>query len=76
VTLPDGTTEIAHLAAHGGWLSLKEINDIGEPHYEHLDCTRIQRHDDKKGFRFYAYFQASRHVRRAGDLRPAVPEQG
>jgi len=57
VTLPDGTTEIVHLAAHGGWLSVKEINEIGELYYEHLVCTRIQRHEDRKGFRFYGYFR-------------------
>ncbi|MDP9342528.1 MAG: hypothetical protein M3Q23_10655 [Actinomycetota bacterium] len=57
VTMPDGTVEVLHLAAHDGWLSIKDITESGEPHYEHLVCTRIQRHQDKKGFRFYGYFK-------------------
>jgi hypothetical protein len=57
VTKPDGTTEVIVLAAHNGWLSIKEITEIGEPYYEHLQCTRIQRHPDKRRFRWYGYFR-------------------
>ena len=56
-TMPHGTMRKLTLAAHNGWLSIKEIIETGEPYYEHLVCTRIQRHEDKAGFRFYGYFR-------------------
>ena len=72
VTLPDGTTEIVHLAAHGGWLSVKEINEVGEPSYEHLVCHRIQRNADKRGFRFYGYLRLPDHRGRTPAVRPVA----
>jgi hypothetical protein len=57
VVMPDGSSTAVHLAAHNGWCSIKELTETGEPYYEHLPCTRIQRHRDKAGYRFYGYFR-------------------
>jgi hypothetical protein len=57
VTMPDGTTRVVHLAARDGAVTLKELTETGEPHYEPLVCVRIQRHPDKKLFRWYGYYR-------------------
>jgi hypothetical protein len=55
--MEDGTRRVVHVAAHNGWCSIKELTETGEPHYEHLPCSRLQRHKDKDGYRFYGYYK-------------------
>jgi hypothetical protein len=57
VRMPDGTPKIAHIAAHDGAAAVKELTEAGEPHYELLECVRIQRHTDKNTYRWYGYFR-------------------
>jgi hypothetical protein len=57
VRMPDGSTRMAHIAAIDGAVALKELKETGEPHYELLEQARIQRHEDKKGFRFYGFYR-------------------
>jgi hypothetical protein len=57
VTMPDGTTGIAHLAAYDGAASVKTLTETGEPHYELLECVRIQRHPDKRRYRWFGYYR-------------------
>jgi small nuclear ribonucleoprotein (snRNP)-like protein len=68
VRLPDGREVIAHLSAYDGALSLKQLTETGEPHYEPLAVTRLQRNPNKHGFRWYGVLQPARVVRREGDL--------
>jgi hypothetical protein len=46
-----------HLSAYDGALSVKSLTETGEPHYEPLRLTRLQRHDDKQGFRWYGSYK-------------------
>jgi hypothetical protein len=55
--MPDGTTRIVHIAAFNGAASVKELTETGEPHYEILECVRIQRHEDKNAYRWYGYYR-------------------
>ncbi len=55
--MPDGNERVVHIAAHDGWVSVKELTETGEPHYEGLECVRIQRHKDKTAYRWYGYFK-------------------
>lgn len=57
VRLPDGGTRVAHVAASNGAVSLKELTETGEPHYEPLELVRIQRHEDKKAYRLYGHYK-------------------
>lgn len=57
VVMPDGTTQIVHIAAYDGAASVKTFTETGEPHYERLECTRIQPHKDKHGYRWYGYYR-------------------
>jgi hypothetical protein len=43
VCLPDGAQVMVHLSAYDGALSLKQPTETGEPHYEPLVVTRLQR---------------------------------
>jgi hypothetical protein len=52
VTLPDGTKTVVQIAAFNGWASIKELTEIGAPHYQHLERVRIQRHEGKSGYRW------------------------
>jgi len=79
VPMPDGTITVVHLAAYDGAVAVKELTETGEPHYELLECVRIQRHEDKKGYRVYGYYRlpqeygggviAVRHHQNADDDR-------
>jgi hypothetical protein len=57
VTMPDGTTEVVHIAAYDGAASVKTINEVGMPHYELLECMRIQRNPNKRRYRWYGYYR-------------------
>ena len=56
VLLPDGEV-LVHLSAYDGAVSVKEVTETGEPHYEPLRLIRLQRHEDKNGFRWYGYYR-------------------
>lgn len=56
VRLPDGAEVMVHLSAYDGALSLKRLTETGEPHYEPLAVTRLQRNPNKHGFRWYGYY--------------------
>jgi hypothetical protein len=57
VTIPDGSTKTVHIAACDGRASIKEVKENGQPHYEGLTASRLQRHEDKKGYRWYGYYR-------------------
>jgi hypothetical protein len=57
VHMPDGTTRVAHVAACNGAASLKEIVETGEPYYGPLERVRIQRPEDKEGYRCYGSYR-------------------
>jgi len=56
VCLPHRAEVMVHLSAYDGALSLKQLTETGEPHYEPLAVTRPQRNSNKHGFRWYGYY--------------------
>lgn len=57
VLMPDGTTRLIHIAAVDGAVAVKELTETGDPYYQRLGVVRIQRHADKRGFRFYGFYR-------------------
>jgi hypothetical protein len=57
VHLPDGKEILVPLSACDGALSVKHLTETGEPVYEPLTLTRLQRHANKNGgYRWYGYY--------------------
>lgn len=58
VTMPDGTEQLVLISACDGWVSIKELDEIGAPHYRPLELVRLQPHQNKEGgFRWYGYYK-------------------
>jgi hypothetical protein len=58
IIMPDGKEQLIMISADDGWVSVKELDEVGAPHYRHLELIRLQRHQNKDcTFRWYGYYK-------------------
>lgn len=58
IAMPDGRQQLVLISACDGWVSIKELDETGAPHYRPLEVVRIQPHENKDGiFRWYGFYK-------------------